>query len=116
MAEEMVMENETTASMSNLLRRRAAEGYQLVPGYCVVVRNGQYGPDSYEVSLVLQRTPPKVRESEPKKVKQPGHRKSLLPCPFCGGDAKTIFGFVGCEPCAVVRRDAASWNRREGLE
>jgi hypothetical protein len=36
----------------------------------------------------------------------------LLDCPFCGGPAKEIMGLFGCEPCALVRRDAASWNTR----
>jgi hypothetical protein len=36
----------------------------------------------------------------------------LLPCPFCGGLATEIMGLVGCEKCALVRRDAETWNRR----
>jgi hypothetical protein len=39
----------------------------------------------------------------------------LLPCPFCGGPAKIVMSFPGCEPCALVRRDAASWNHRADL-
>lgn len=37
---------------------------------------------------------------------------ALLPCPFCGGPATEMVGLVGCEKCAIARRDAASWNRR----
>lgn len=37
----------------------------------------------------------------------------LLPCPFCGRQAEIMAnGLVGCLTCAIVRRDAASWNRR----
>lgn len=39
----------------------------------------------------------------------------LKHCPFCGGPATEIVGLVGCEPCAIGRRDAASWNRRVPL-
>lgn len=37
---------------------------------------------------------------------------TLLPCPFCGGPASEVVGLVGCQPCAIGRRDAESWNRR----
>lgn len=36
----------------------------------------------------------------------------LLPCPFCGGVATIIAGLVGCQPCAIGRRNAQSWNTR----
>jgi hypothetical protein len=36
----------------------------------------------------------------------------LLSCPFCGGSAKEMVGLIGCERCAIARRDAQSWNRR----
>ena len=41
-------------------------------------------------------------------------REELKPCPFCGGPGTELLGgiFVGCEPCALARRDANSWNRR----
>lgn len=39
----------------------------------------------------------------------------LLPCPFCGGEARVIAGLAGCEVCAIGRRDAESWNRRAAL-
>ena len=40
---------------------------------------------------------------------------ALLPCPFCGGEAKALMGLIGCEPCALARRDAKSWNTRAAL-
>jgi hypothetical protein len=39
-------------------------------------------------------------------------KEALRNCPFCGGPASKLMGLVGCEPCALVRRDAGSWNTR----